>query len=448
MNTPRRTTAPTRLPLLALLTLCAAFAAAPLGAETLLDVVKLAETQNPDYRAVQSARDAVKETRKQARAQAMFPVVQAQGEVNFNYQNIDSAFRTGTADFLGRSYGLNLRQPVYRYDRWLALRQSDNRVQQAELEVTAGYQDLLVLTAERYFGVLGAQDDVTFAQAQRDALARQLDQAKQRFEVGLIAITDVQEAQSGYDLAVADEIAARNALDNAREALREVTGVYPQELAPLGETVPLVAPVPEDLDAWEKTAVSQNLRLAAAEAGVAVARKEIERQRAGHLPTVDIVGNQGYQYSEGIIGFSEVDSSLIGLELNMPLFEGGQVNARTREAAHRYQEALDRLEAQQRAVQRQTNDAYLGVMAGISRVKALEQAVVSTLTAVEATDAGFEVGTRTAVDVVDAARRLAQARTDLAQARYAFVVDSLRLKQAAGIISPADIERVNDWLVR
>lgn len=433
-----------RTALLLLATLIAAPPAA--AAETLMDIVRLAEQRNPDYRAVQAARDAVEQNRVQARAQALLPSISANAQADYNYQDFDAAFRSGDTSFIGRSYAINLRQPVFRRDLWIALQQGDERVQQAELDVAAGYQDLLLLSAERYFAVLAAQDDVAFARAELEALQRQLDQARQRFEVGLIAITDVLEAQSGYDLAVAQEIGARNALDNALEALREVTGSYAESLAPLGGDMPLVSPDPEDIDSWTQTALEQNLRLSSARAGLSVARREIERQRAGHLPTLELVGSQSYQYSAGIIGDSETNASRIGLELNLPLYEGGQINARTREAVYRHQEALDRLEAQQRAVQRETNDAYLGVVVGISRVKALEQAVVSTQTAVEATVAGFEVGTRTGVDVVDSERRLAQARADLAQARYTYVVDTLRLKLAAGTLSPADIEQVENWL--
>lgn len=439
----RATAARARLSWLLLLALCPA----PAAGETLGDIVRLAQDQFPEYRAAQSAREAVKETRVQARAQFLFPVIQGSSDASYNYQDITSPFTAGNAEFAGYGYLLSLRQPVYRYDSWIALRQTDNRVVQAELDVSASYQDLLVLAAQRYFGVLGGEDGVTFAQAQREALERQLDQAKQRFEVGLIAITDVQEAQSGYDLAVADEIAAKNNLDNAREALREVTGAYPGTLAKLGEKMPLVSPNPADLGEWTRTAVQQNLRLASARAGVEAASKEIERQRAGHLPTLDVVGALGYDKSGGLFGDNEVERSQLGVELNVPIYEGGQISSRTREAVHRHQEALDLLESQLRSVERATNDAYLGVVAGVSRVQALAQAVVSTQTAVDATQAGFEVGTRTAVDVVDAERRLAQARADLARARYTYVVDTLRLKQAAGILSPADIELVNSWLV-
>lgn len=434
-----------RHPLRGILTLLVLGAGSAYAAD-LMDMVRLAEEKNPDYLAVQSSRDAVRETRNQARARLTLPVVTGQASVDYNWQDITSDFGGGDSSYEGHAYQISVRQPVFHYDRWIGLRQTDSRIQQSELQVAGSYQSLLVNTADRYFGVLQAEDDVTFARAQKDALARQLEQAKQRFEVGLIAITDVQEAQSGYDLAVADEIAAVNALDNAREALHEVTGVFPDKLSTLGDSLPLRLPQPESLDEWVATALKQNLDVAAARTATEIAQKEIELQRAGHLPTLDLVGANGFQKSGGRFGNTESEASQIGLELNVPIYEGGQVVSRTREAGFRYEQSLQDLEKQQRATQRLAHDAYLGVVSGVSRVKALAQAVISTQTSLDATRAGFEVGTRTAVDVVDAERQLARARADLAQARYKYVVDTLRLKQAAGTLSPQDLVFVNSWL--
>jgi outer membrane protein len=262
----------------------------------------------------------------------------------------------------------------------------------------------------------------------------------------LIAITDVQEAQAAFDLATANEIQAVNQVDLALEALREVIGEYAQQLEPLGERMPLLSPDPTDIEVWTQQALTQNLEIEAQRALVRQAAEEIKRQRAGHYPTLDIVGSYGEQSSGGRFGATEIDFTALGLQLNVPLFSGGLVSSQVREAAHRYQESLQVLEQTARGIQRRTRDAYLGVESGISRVKALKQAVLSNQTSVEATKAGFEVGTRTTVDVVAAEQGLFRARRDYARARYDYLVNALRLRQAAGSLSQLDLLEVNTWL--
>jgi outer membrane protein len=258
----------------------------------------------------------------------------------------------------------------------------------------------------------------------------------------------VQEAQAAYDLAVAQEIEAVNLVDQARESLREVTGQYHTQLALLGDELPLIKPEPADIDQWTETALRQNLDLAAALAGAETAQQEIARQRAGHWPSIDAYGNVGYDRTGGRFGQADTYSDQIGIQMNVPIYEGGQVVSRTREAEFRHQEALDRVEESRRAVQRLTRDAYNGVLTGISRVDALKQAVVSAQTALEATQAGFEVGTRTTVDVVAAERDLYSAKRDYARSRYDYILDQYRLREAAGTLSPEDLARMDVWLTR
>ncbi|MEQ8495164.1 MAG: TolC family outer membrane protein, partial [Gammaproteobacteria bacterium] len=318
----------------------------------------------------------------------------------------------------------------------------------AQLEVVVARQDLLLRVAERYFEVLAARDSLQFARAAKQSLERQLEQARQRFEVGLIAITDVQEAQAGYDRALADEISAQNAIENAIEALREVTASYHDDLLVLGDDMPLLVPEPQDIDAWTNTAIEHNLEIAASLVATDIAREEISRQTAQHYPTLDIVGGHNFNRAGGRFGSAKVHQSEINLELNLPLYSGGRVLSQTREAEHEHRATLDRLEQSRRAVQRDTRQAYLGVITRISSVKALEQAVVSSTTALESTRAGFEVGTRTAVDVVAAERVLSEAKRDLARARYDYIIDMLRLKKAAGSLSPEDLAAANSWLTQ
>jgi len=261
----------------------------------------------------------------------------------------------------------------------------------------------------------------------------------------------VEEAQAGFDLATADVIAAENDLDNAREALREVAGLYTTDLASLGAAMPLVRPDPADINLWTETALRQNLQIMAARHASANAKEEIDRIESGHYPTLDLVGRTQFFNSDGGIGGIATNNQTvdgrIGLELIVPIYEGGLVVSQTRESQHLYQRSLDDLERQRRAVQRQARAAYLNLESEISRVKALTQAVKSTVSAKEAIDAGFQVGTRTSVDVLNAERRVFEARRDLAFSRYDYIINRLALKQAAGTLSEADIERVNSWLV-
>jgi outer membrane protein len=447
--------------------------AAPIGAEDLVAIYTLAERQDPQFQQVEASRRAVLAVKPQARAQLMLPSVTISANVTRNFQDIsvpqaqvsdisliDTQGRpiplrdllgvngSGYTEFTSGDYTLSITQPVYHYDRTLQYRQADTRIQQANAEFGAARQDLIVRVAERYFDVLAAMDTLEFAGAEKQALFQQLDQAKQRFEVGLVAITDVQEAQAGYDRAVADWIQAENLLENSREALRELTNEYHQTLLKLGEEIPLIAPVPPDIDRWIAKSLEQNLRLAAAFQATKVARQEIARQSAGYRPTLDLIASHGFSTTGGRFGQADIDSSAIGLEFNLPIYQGGQVNSRTREAQHRHEEALARLEQERRAAHRQAHDAYLGVIAGISRVKALRQAVISNQTSTEATQAGFEVGTRTGVDVVNAQREVFRAKRDYAQSRYNYILDTLRLKRAAGMLTPTDLAPINTWLSR
>jgi len=426
-----------------------ALVAPALPASDLLEVLAAAEQMDPLYREAQAQALSVAEGIPQARAELYLPSLSFSGSTARVRQDISAEFAFGGGgplSFTTYDYRINLTQPVYHRDRVIALAQADRRVQQAQLQVLVARQDLMVRVAERYFDVLAARDNLAFAQAEKDSLARQLEQAEQRFEVGLTAITDVQEAQAGHDRAVAAEISAANQIENSEEALREITEAYYDDLQPLGENVPLAVPQPLDLEAWTATALDNNLDLAAAGIGAEIAHHEIRRQYAQHAPRLDVVGGHGYTERGGQFGATKVDQSDIGLELTMPIYEGGRVVSRTRQAEHDHQAAVERLEQTRRSVQRQTREAYLGIVARISSVKALRQAVVSSQTALDSTRAGFDVGTRTAIDVVAAERSLSQARRDYARARYDYILDTLRLKRAAGSLAPDDLQAANAWL--
>lgn len=422
---------------------------------TLVELFDISLEADPEYQSAVAANLAAQELTPQARS-FLLPNVSAGAAIRGNYADVlrsstGAPGTTGSANWGSGQADISLTQPVYHHDLWVQLEQADLRTKQANAEFAFARQELMLRVSERYFDVLRARDQLAFAQAALEAFGQQLKQAQQRFEVGLIAITDVEEAQSGFDLATADVIAAENDLDNAREALREVTGLYATDLASLGESMPLVSPDPADINRWTETALRQNLQITAARHAASNAKEEIERIRAGHYPTLDLTARANYFNSDGGIGGVATDNETVdgrvGLELVVPIYEGGLVVSQTRESRHLYQQSLDDLERQRRAVQRQARASYLNLESDISRVKALVQAVKSTVSAKEAIDAGFQVGTRTSVDVLNAERRVFEARRDLAFSRYDYIINRLTLKQAAGTLSEADIEQVNSWLI-
>jgi outer membrane protein len=427
----------------------------PVNALDLLEVYRQALTNDPQFRQVAANKRAVLEERPQALA-TLLPSIGLSADIAGT-----SSTRTGSSRVIfdssgqpvfqsksnsdSQGYSLSLTQPVFRSDRYFRLKQADNSIKQADAELSAAELNLAIRVATAYFNVLAAVDNLSFAEAEKRSLSRQLEQARQRFEVGLTAVTDVQEAQAGYDRAVADEIRAINEIDNAREALREITGNYLQELNGLTDDMPLLSPDPDNIDAWSEMAITENLNVNAAIHAVDIARDEIKVQYAGHFPTVDISARRSYNEND-TSGPSENTSNSISLQLNVPIYSGGAVSSRVRASQERLDQQLERLEQVRRQVHREAREAFLGVMSGISQIAALQQAVLSSEVALEATRAGFEVGTRTAVDVVLSERATFQTRRDLARARYDYIINSLNLKQASGTLSIEDIDDVNEWL--
>jgi outer membrane protein len=284
--------------------------------------------------------------------------------------------------------------------------------------------------------------------ADKAALTSTLDQAQQRFEVGLAAITDKLKAQAAYDISVSDEITAEQQLSDANEAMRELTGSLPPDLAVLQPDVPLLSPEPSDIDHWVKAALKQNPQMLAAIAATDTAREEVKVQRAGHYPTLDLTADYGYV--DSLFGGSfkqQYTDTAIGLQLNLPLYSGGLTSSRTRQQAALYSQALQQQVQQHRAVERQTRDNYRGVVSGVSRVQALSRAIESNAKALEAARSGFKVGTRDIVDVLDAQRELLRARRDYARSRYDYLLDTLRLKQDTGSLAESDLAQIDAWLV-
>ena len=438
----------------------ALLAAAPAGtsAQTLdlAGAYRLAAENDPTFLAAAAERDAALEAVEIARA-GLLPSVSLGSSAAMERDDVDRPVRLDRSDtYMTFSLTLDVTQPLYRPERTIRLGQARTNEEKAEIDYALRAQQLIDRVVERYFGVLQASDDFRFAETNRTAIAQQLRQAQQRFEVGLIAITDVEEAKARFDLASSREIEAENALGNAREAMRETIGEYPEGLAALGEEIPLSVPDPSDIDEWTRTALEQNLTVQSASFSVAVAKEAVRLARTGARPTVEVFGratasernDRSAENDRGGMPSSESESrsASVGLRLQWPLYTGGRVPAETRQARSRHREATHALERARREAVRQTRQAYLGVESAIARVGALRQAVVSSQSALDAVEAGFQVGTRTSVDVLDAQRDLFQARNDLAAARYDYIRDALRLRLAAGALAPSDLDTVNGWL--
>ena len=443
-----RSVSPSMISLAAAVLAAAVPAVASAQALDLVGAYRLAAENDPAFLAAGAERDAALESVAIARA-GLRPNVSFGGSATLESDDVNEPPGVKSDTFSNFSLSLDATQPLYRLDRTIRLGQARTREEKAKADYAVRTQQLIERVVERYFGVLQARDDFRFAVTNREAIDQQLRQTQQRFEVGLIAVTDVEEAKARFDLASAREIEAKNALDNARETMRETIGEYPEELAALGADIPLAVPDPADIDAWTDTALERNLPIRSASLAVAIAKEEIRIASAGAQPTVDLVGRAAAtDKNRKPTGGSEAVSASIGLRLNVPLYTGGRVSAETREARARHRESTHIQERSRRDAVRQTRQAYLGVESAIARVEALRQAVVSSQSALDAVDAGFQVGTRTSVDVLDAQRDLFQARNDLAAARYDYIRNALRLRLAAGTLVPSDLDAINEWLER
>jgi outer membrane protein len=437
--------------------------AGPLQAESLLEVYQQALQSDPRIHEAEARRLAALEAEPQARG-LYLPQIGVDGSYTKLESSGTSIFEDASGlpasldtvtDSESTRWQLGLRQTIFRWDQIVGMRRADKIVAKAEADREAAQQDLVIRVGQSYFDVLAAEDRLTSRHANRQAIARQLEQAKQRFEVGLIAITDVQESQAAHDQAVADEIAAKRVLATARNIMTEITGQYVGELAAPGDDLPLRTPDPAAEIEWVDLALAQNLVLVSSRLDEELARDEISFRRNGYYPTIDLVASTGAFDTEAdrVIGNlstvanSDGDQDTIGIQFNIPLFAGGYNRSRVQEAVYLHRASTQQLQRVSRETERQTRDAYLGVQAEKSRVEALDQAVKSSTTALEATQAGFEVGTRTIVDVLDSQFALYSAITQFYQARYDYLMNYLRLKQAAGNLQIQDLEAIDQWLV-
>ncbi|MEM9530345.1 MAG: TolC family outer membrane protein [Pseudomonadota bacterium] len=422
---------------------------AQVQAEDLMDVYRLALESDPQLSAAAAQQRSTDEVKRQAFA-SFLPNLNG----TVSYSDTSGGFvlvngQVGDIESERENLQVTLSQPVYRQANFTRLNASKAQVLQAEADYNVALNNLMVRVSEAYFGVLTAEDALKFATAEETANARQLEQAEQRYEVGLTAITDVHEARASYDRARANVIVAQNTLDDSREALAEITGEDIQTLRVLREDYSLASPQPAAMTDWVDAALSSNPGVLSRKFAADSAYHNIRTQRAGHYPSLD--ANVTYQdtTNSGALGpFSTEtqDFTSFGLTLTVPIYEGGAVSSRSRQAAADYDAALDRLEQERRGVTRSTRNNFRAVLAGISQVEAFRQSVVSAQSALEATEAGFEVGTRTIVDVLLSQRTLFQAQRDYSQARHDLVLNRLRLRASAGSIGVNDLQAVNQDL--
>jgi outer membrane protein len=408
-------------------------------AETLLDVFSLAEESDPQYAAVKASHQAVMETERQAFGRAWLPKLSLSSRTAFVDATVTAAsIGGGKYRFQEYSYGLNLSQPLFNSDLHARLKQAESNVRKAVLDVNAAYQDLMVRVTERYLEELLARSNVEFAQAETAALSKQREQVDAQIESGLATLTDREEAQAGYDLAVAEEVQAQRELSSANHALWELTR-QTTSLTVLHQDMPLLGPEPARMEDWAENARRQNLAVLAAGAEVEIAKDAVQLARAGHLPTLDMQGSYGALSTGGQLGNTLIDYQSIGLVLNVPLYEGGAVQAKVRENLHRQDEASALLEQRLRQAERLAQDAFIGINADLSRIKAMKQAIRSSESLLRSTRLGVEAGSRNTVDVVNAERRLFKAKRDHVGALHDYILDSVRLKQAAGTLAVEDL---------
>ncbi|HEX2531036.1 MAG TPA: TolC family outer membrane protein [Burkholderiaceae bacterium] len=411
-------------------------------AADLLQVYKDALANDAQYASARAAMAAGEEKTTQGRA-GLLPVIGVSGnQLRIEPDSMPDSISSS-------SYTVALSQPLFRWANWEQYQQGKLSTAISEAQFAQAQQDLIVRVAQAYFDVLTAQDALASVQAQKEAITEQLASAKRNFEVGTATITDTHEAQARYDLAVAQEFAAQNDLEIRRTALQQIIGKTPTQLASLRPGVTLNAPEPAQLDQWVASAETQNYGVVTQQLAVEIARRDIRKNRAGHLPTVDLVASRTHS-NEGASMINPTGSrgntNTVGVQWAIPLFSGFAVTSRVRESIALEDQARSDLETARRTAAQGARQAFLGVSSGLAQVKALEAAEVSSQSALESNKLGYQVGVRINIDVLNAQQQLYSTQRDLAKARYDTIMNSLRLKSAAGTLKEDDLVQVNALL--
>lgn len=422
---------------------------------SLLDVYQQALAHDPTLASALNANKAAQEIIEQGKA-LYRPTVNftagtsaTQSDIRYIGTGTNPFSRSeGRSNYEGYSYGVDARQPIYRKQNLVQMDQSETQVSQADKQLHLSQQGLILRVTQAYFDVLIAQDKIDLIIAQKAAILSQLEQAKANFEVGTATITDVNEAQARFDLVYAQEIAAINEHQIAKRAVQAITGELPEKLATVKADI-RVHPLDQDMNQWLEVAAQNNLNINIQQDIAKFSEQEVERLSAGHLPTLDAVASYTNNYSNGSssgVG-SELKSAVIGLQLQVPIYQGGAITSRVRQAVLNQQKAKDDVEIARRNTELETQRAYLNLSTSIAQVKAYEQALISSQSQLDSTKLGYEVGVRTSVDVLNAQQQLFSAKRDLLQSRYNYLVNIIRLKAASGVVAEADLADINQQLV-
>lgn len=429
------------------LALAALLAMTPARADDLVGLYREALDADPVFAQARAKQAADREQIPITRA-GLLPSILLVGDVYEVSQEITRNGVTADSSFRNESAQISLTQPLYRRQNFASFKQARFVVEQSQADLAAAGQDLMLRVARTYFDVLLADDTLAFARAEKEAIGRQLTFTERNFAVGNATIVGVHEARAAFDLAKAQEVEADNQTRVARERLAAILGRPPGVLSVLRDAPPLDPPEPADIEAWTRIALTDNLRVRAADYALGAGREDVKRARGGHYPTLDLVGSHGINnFGGSVFGIaSDSTTSQVGLELALPIYSGGATQAGVRQSAARLEQASQALEEARRLAKLGARDAWHAVTNGIARVQALDQAIVSTKKALESTIIGAEAGVRNAVDVLNAQRDYYRARRDLAEARYNYLVSRLALNAAAGTLSAADIEATNALL--
>ena len=442
--------------LILIVALSAVYPAQAADSQNLMQIYQQALSHDPAWASAQSSHLASQE--KLAQGKALYlPTVTlnagvsaTQSDAKF-FGSTSFPLRGGQNNFESYNYGVNVSQPIYRKQIRAQFEQAKSQVAQADKQLVLAQQSLILRASKTYFDVLLAQDKIDLINAQKTAINKQLEQAKANFEVGTSTITDFNEAQARFDLVIAQEIATMNDLEVKKRAIQAIVGTMPQALIGVRSDLVAQSPEPVEMEKWVQVAGQNSLVIALQQQTLEIATQEIERQNAGHMPTLDAVAGYNNNYANGTAtglgNGSDITNATIGLQLQIPIYQGGLVSSKVREAVANKQKAQDDLEAARRQADLDTRSAYLNLASSVAQIKAYEQALKSSQSQLDSTNLGYEVGVRTSVDVLNAQQQYFSAKRDLLQSRYTYLVNILALKSAVGLLSEADLEAVNQQLV-
>jgi len=418
-----------------------------LGAD-LLQIYQIAQDNDPTYAAARSTLEAGREKLPQGLA-GLLPNLTLSGNSAWNENTLSTPGSPGSLhqNYNANGYQLTLSQPLFRWQNWVAYDQAKFQVAQAEASFAEARQDLILRVAQAYFDVLFASENLSAVRANKEAIGQQLEAAKKNFEVGTTTITDTHEAQARYDLALAQEIAAESDLEVKQNALLAIIGRPPGKLARLRQEAAASPPQPNDMKPWVSAAERDSIAVQIQQAAAEIAEREVDRQRAGHYPTLDLVANAGRAKSSPMgTSLMENDYQNVGVQLTVPLYLGGQVNSRQREASANRAAAQSLLEAARRSAALAARQYYLGVTSGLVQIRALKAALISSQLALESNKLGYEVGVRINIDVLNAENQVYVTRRDLARATFDTLLAQLRLKGAVGALDDSDVAALNTLL--